>query len=56
MKPYRFRRVVEKDGSVRLSGLAPQEALDVAILEYTGLSKEMQEWLSDIRARYPFSK
>jgi hypothetical protein len=56
MKTYHFNTVVETDGSVRLSGLPPHKEVEVVVLERAGLSVEMQNWLSDIRARHPFAK
>lgn len=56
MKTYHFNAVVEIDGSIRLFGLPPHKDVEVLVLERTGLSEEMQNWLSDIRARHPFAK
>jgi len=56
MKTYRFSTVVEKDDSVHLSGLPPEQEVEIVILERTELSDEMQDWLSDIRDRHPFAQ
>ncbi len=56
MKSYRVNTVVERDGSIHLSGLPPYQEVEVLILEQTGLSEEMQAWLKDIRSRHPFAK
>jgi hypothetical protein len=56
MKAYHFNTVVEKDGSVHLSGLPPQTEVEIIVLERTDLPEELQQWLHDIRARHPFAK
>lgn len=56
MKTYHFNKVVEKDGSIRLSGLPPHQEVEVVILEREGLTREMQDWFNDIRSRHPFAK
>lgn len=56
METYHFRKVVKMDGSVFLSGLPPHKEVEIVVLEPTGLPKEIQSWLSDIRARHPFTK
>ena len=55
MKTYRYSTVVERDGSVHLSGLPAEKEIEIMILERTGAPEEMQEWLSDIRSRHPFA-
>lgn len=56
MKSYRYSTVVERDGSVHLSGLPPQAEVEIVVLERTNLSEEMQNWLDDVQARHPFAK
>jgi hypothetical protein len=56
MKSYHFNTVVEADGTIRISGLPPQQEVEIIVLERTGLPEEMQNWLDDIRARHPFAK
>jgi hypothetical protein len=56
MKSYRFRTVVEPDGSVHLSGLPPEQEVEIVVLERPVLPAEMQEWLDDVRARHPFAR
>lgn len=56
MKTYRFSTVVEKDGTIRISGLPPNKEVEVVVLEQTDLPAEIRDWLSDIRARHPFAK
>lgn len=56
MEIYHFRRMVEMDGSVLLSGLPSHKEVEIVVQEPTGLPKETQSWLSDIRARHPFTK
>ena len=56
METYHFRKVVEMDGSVSLSGLPPHKEVEIVVLERADLPEEMQSWLSDIRGRHPFAK
>jgi hypothetical protein len=56
MKTYHFNKVVEKDGSILLSGLPPHQEVEVVILDRNELTKEMQDWFKDIRSRHPFAK
>lgn len=56
MNTHHFSKIVEKDGSVHLTGLPPHKQVEVVILERTELSEEMKEWLSDVRVRHPFAK
>ena len=56
MKSYRFNAVVESDGSIHLSGLPPEKEVEIVVLERSGLTNEMQEWLEDVRTRHPFAK
>lgn len=55
MKTYHFETVVERDGSVRLSGLPPSQQVEVVVLERSGELGELQEWLRDVRQRHPFA-
>jgi hypothetical protein len=56
MKSYHFNATVDKDGSVHLSGLPPQQDVEIVVTERTGLPDDLQEWLNDIRQRHPFAK
>jgi len=56
MKTYHFETIVERDGSVRLSGLPPSQPVEVVVLERPGVPGELQEWLRDVRKRHPFAK
>jgi hypothetical protein len=56
MKSFHFNKVVEKDGSIHLSGLPPHQEVEVVILERDGLAVEFQNWLDDIRTRHPLAK
>lgn len=62
MKTYHFDAVVEADGSVRLSGLPPQQKVEIVVLEstdtinWTDFPQELQDWLQDLRTRHPFTK
>ena len=56
MEIYHFKEIVAKDGSVHLSGLPPTKEVEIVVLERTGLSEEIQQWLCDIRGRHPFAK
>jgi hypothetical protein len=56
MKTYHFNKIVEKDGSILLSGLPPHQEVEIVILERDDLSSEMQNWFHDIRSRHPFAE
>lgn len=56
MKSYRFNTKVEKDGSVHLSGLPPQQDVEIVVMERSGLPDDIQDWLDDLRQRHPFAK
>ncbi len=56
MKTYHFDTVVERDGSVRLSGLPPSQQVEIVVLQRTPVSGELQDWLHSVRERHPFAK
>jgi hypothetical protein len=56
MKAYRFSAIVEKDGTLCLTGLPPDKEVEVVVMEQAGLPPEIQDWLADIRTRHPFAK
>ena len=56
METYRFKTVVDTDGSVQISGLPPNREVEIVVLERSDLAGEMQDWLHDLRARHPFAR
>ncbi|NJN80912.1 MAG: hypothetical protein HC802_00530 [Caldilineaceae bacterium] len=55
MATYRYNTVVEKDGSVHLSGLPPEKEIEIVILDRSDDIEEMKNWLADIRGRHPLA-
>lgn len=55
MKTYHFDAVVESDGSVRLSGLPPQQQVEIVVMERTIVPSDLRDWLLEIRTRHPFT-
>ena len=55
MKTYHFDTVVERDGSVRLSGLPPQQQVEIVVMERAVVPDDLQKWLLEIRTRHPFA-
>lgn len=56
METYRVRTVVERDGSVLLSGLPPDKSVEILVFEQSDFPEEIDAWLLDIRHRHPFAR
>lgn len=56
MEAYHFKTVVQSDGSLVLSGLPPNQEVEIVVVERKGLSEEMQSWFQDIRTHHPFAQ
>lgn len=58
MKTHHFKKIVDSDGTVVLSGLPTHKEVEIVVIypETFDLQEEMKRWFEEVRRNHPFAK